>query len=79
MIFRPTYYKLYKKYCISRFSFPKNLLKNITNKNIHLLIILIGIIGPHIKEIWILLNINLLSAKNNTIGISHFLFYGEEV
>ena len=45
----------------------------------HLLIILIGIIGPHIKEIWILLNINLLSAKNNTIGISHFLFYGEEV
>ena len=46
----------------------------------HLLIILIGIIiGLHKKEIWILLNINLLSAKNNTIGISHFLFYGEVV
>ena len=45
----------------------------------HLWIILIGRLGLHKKEIRTLLKINLLSAKNNTIGISHFLFYGEEV
>ena len=34
----------------------------------HLGIILIGIIGLHRKEIGVLININLLDTRNNTVG-----------
>ena len=44
------------------------LLKNKTDKYMHLGIILIGIIGLRRKEIRALININLLDARNNTIG-----------
>ena len=44
------------------------LLKNKTNKYMHLGIILIGIIGLHRKEIGALININLLDTRNNTVG-----------
>ena len=43
------------------------LLKNKTDKYMHLGIILIGIIGLHRKEIGALVNINLSNTKNNTI------------
>ena len=44
------------------------LLKNKTDKYMHLGIILIGIIGLHRKEIGALININLLDTRNNTVG-----------
>ena len=45
------------------------LLKNKTDKYIHLGIILIRIIGIHCKEIGALININLLDTRNNnTVG-----------
>ena len=44
------------------------LLKNKTDKYMHLGIILIGIIGLHLKEIGTLININLLVTRNNTVG-----------
>ena len=44
----------------------------------HLGIILIGIIGLHHKEIWALININLLDTRNNnTVGRA--LLASEEV
>ena len=46
----------------------QKLLKNKTDKYMHLGVILIGIIGLHRKEIVALVNINLLNTKNNSIG-----------
>ena len=46
----------------------QKLLKNKTDKYMHLGVILIGIIGLHIKDIGALVNINLLDTKNNSIG-----------
>ena len=43
------------------------LLKNKTDKYMHLGIILIGIIGLHRKEIGALVNINLLYTRNNAV------------
>ena len=44
------------------------LLKNKTDKYMNLGIILIRIIGLHHKEIWALININLLVTRNNIVG-----------
>ena len=44
------------------------LLKDKTDKYMHLGIILIGIIGLHCKEIGALININLLDTRNNIVG-----------
>ena len=46
----------------------QKLLKNKTDKYMHLGVILIGIIGLHRKEIGALVNINLLDTRNNSIG-----------
>ena len=48
----------------------QKLLKNETDKYMHLGVILIGIIGLHRKEIGALVNINLLDTRNNSIGQS---------
>ena len=48
------------------------LLKNKTDKYMHLGIILIGIIGLHRKEIGALININLLDTRTNTVGRALF-------
>ena len=45
----------------------QKLLKNKTDKYVHLRVILIGIIGLHRKEIGALVNINLLDTRNNSI------------
>ena len=46
----------------------QKLLKNKTDKYMHLGVILLGIIGLHRKEIGPLVNINLLDTRNNSIG-----------
>ena len=46
----------------------QKLLKNKTDKYMHLGVILIEIIGLHQKEIGALVNINLLDNRNNSIG-----------
>ena len=48
------------------------LLKNKTNKYMHLGITLTGIIGFHHKEIEALININLLDTRTNTVGRALF-------